>query len=327
MHWARVDADGRSQLAVVVGADVRCLGVIGEDPAMPESVRRAVGEGDLVAWIAADAESEGVLGLRLVERIKELPARPASSVRFLAPIPHPPKNIICVGRNYVEHAMEAARFRGQTRKPPENPVFFTKPWTAIVGPNDDICCDPAVTSELDYEGEVVIVIGRRGKDIPLSAANDHIFGFTLLNDVTARDLQARHIQYYKGKGLDTFAPLGPYVVTKDEIPVPTDLVLETRVNGELRQHATMGELIFSAPDLIAVLSQAMTLEPGDLLSTGTPAGVGMSFTPPRFLVDGDLVEVSSPSLGVLRNRVRMEKLSLHQEPGVIPRDRDAKTSA
>lgn len=306
MRWTRVDVDGQQQLGAASDDEIWCLGVLNKDRELPDLARKAVGDGDLATWIAADAETHGALGVWLAERLRDLPARPVSSVRLLAPIAHPPKNIVCVGRNYTEHALEAARFRGQVEAPPAFPVFFTKPWTAIVSPDDDIRYDPEVTSELDYEGEVAVVIGQRGRDISLNEAYDYVFGFTLLNDVTARDLQSRHSQYYKGKGLDTFAPFGPLVVTRDELPEPAELILETRVNGELRQRATLAQLIFDIPELIAVLSAAMTLEPGDILSTGTPAGVGMSFTPPKFLADGDLVEVSSPSIGVLRNRVRVE---------------------
>lgn len=304
MHWARVDADGHQRLAVLDGDGVRCLGATGENQALSRAAQDALGRGDLVSWIVADAEAEGMLGLQVAERLGRLPVRPASSVRLLAPIPRPPKNIVCVGRNYFEHAIEAARFRGQKEEPPAHPVFFTKPATAIVGPDDDICWDPLVTSELDYEGEVAVVIGKPGKNISPDAAYDHVFGFSLLNDVTARDLQARHGQYYKGKGLDTFAPLGPYIVTRDEVPDPREVLLETRINGELRQRALLSDLIFPIADLISVLSAGMTLECGDVLSTGTPPGVGMSFTPPRFLKDGDVIEISSPSLGVLRSRVK-----------------------
>lgn len=317
MRWARVYADGKRQLALVVGDDVRCLGSMDRDRALPEPVWRAIGEGDLVTWIAADAEADGALGLWLEDRQNRIPTRPSSSVRLLAPIAHPPKNIICVGRNYIEHAVEAARFRGQRREAPAHPVFFTKPWTAICGPGDAICCDRTVTSQLDYEGEVAVIIGHGGKDIASDMAYRHIFGFSLLNDVTARDLQALHGQYYKGKGLDTFAPFGPHVVTIDEIPVPADLVIETRVNGELRQRAKLGELIFSISEIISVLSASMTLEPGDIISTGTPAGVGMSFTPPKFLANRDIVEVKSPSIGVLSNQVQMVDGILHRQISAV----------
>lgn len=305
MRWARVEADGRPQLAVLSDDRAWCLGAVSDRRAVPAAIREAVVGDDLTSWIAADAEEGGVLGSWLTENLDELPTRPLASVRLLSPIRRPPKNVVCVGRNYVAHAEEAARFRGQAERPPAHPMFFTKPRTAIIGPGDEICCDPSVSTQLDYEGELAVVIGRGGRDIELADAYSHVFGYTLLDDVTARDLQARHGQYYKGKGLDTFAPLGPVVVTGDEIPCPEELALETRVNGELRQRASLGQLIFDIPRLISELSLGMTLEPGDVLSTGTPAGVGISFDPPRFLIDGDVVEVSSPSIGILRNRVRV----------------------
>lgn len=303
MRWARIDLDGHQQLAVVCGDEVRYLGAGWHDRLVPQQIRSALEAQDLTAWIAADAEAQGQLGEWLGEHLDDFPARPVSSVRLLAPI-RPAKNVVCVGRNYIDHAKEAARFRGQTERPPDHPMFFTKPPTAIIGPGDNIRYDPGITSQLDYEGEVAVVIGHGGKDIPAADANGHVFGYTLLNDVTARDLQARHVQYYKGKGLDTFAPIGPVVVTADEIQSPAELVVETRVNGECRQRGILADLIFSIPELVAILSSGTTLEPGDILSTGTPAGVGISFQPPKFLLDGDVVEVSSPSIGSLQNQVR-----------------------
>lgn len=265
--------------------------------------RRALEAGDLTAWI----RSTGMTGPD--SRVEELrlssPIRPWDRVKLLPPIPNPPKNIMCIGRNFKAHALESARFRGQPPKLPEHPVIFTKPPTAIIGCGDDIRYDPGVTQQLDYEGEVAVVIGREGRDISPDEAYDYVFGYTLMNDVTARDLQGRHQQFFKGKGLDTFAPLGPIVVERGEIPDPATLELKTYVNGELRQHARLADLIFDIPTLISVISAGMTLQPGDIIATGTPEGVGAGFEPPRFLQDGDVVEIVAGPLGTLRNRVKI----------------------
>jgi len=222
--------------------------------------------------------------------------RPRGRARLLSPIQRPTKNIFCVGRNYVEHAKE----RGA--EVPSVPVFFTKPSTAIVGPEAAIVAWP-VTQNLDYEVELAVVIGKRGRDIPRAKAYDHIFGYTVLNDVTARDLQRKHAQWFKGKSLDTFAPLGPWIVHKSSLPDPHALRITLRVNGEVRQEATTADMVFRIDELIEVLSAGMTLEPGDILATGTPSGVAAGFVPPQWLKVGDVLEAEIQGIGVLRNRV------------------------
>jgi len=224
------------------------------------------------------------------------PAVPLARARLLAPIPRPRKNIVCLGRNYAEHARE-----GGGEVPPA-PVFFTKPPTAVVGPEAPVTYH-RVTGELDYEVELVAVIGRRGRNIPRARALDYVFGYTIMNDVTARDLQRRHLQWFKGKSLDTFAPLGPWIVHRRAIPDPQALTLRLRVNGETRQDSTTAKMLFPVSQLIEVLSAGMTLEPGDLIATGTPAGVGVGFEPPRYLRPGDVMEAEIEGIGVLRNRV------------------------
>lgn len=228
------------------------------------------------------------------------PTRPLSRTTLRAPIPRPRKNIFCMGRNYAEHAREGGV------APPEVPVFFTKPPTAVIGPGAPVTYHRA-TETLDYEVELVAVIGRRGKNIAESDALDHVFGYTIMNDVTARDLQRRHQQWFKGKSLDTSAPMGPWIVHRSAIPDPQALRLSMRVNGEVRQNSTTAHMLFSVATLIAVLSLGMTLEPGDLLATGTPEGVGMGFTPPKWLRVGDVVEAEIEQIGVLKNRVRAER--------------------
>jgi 2-keto-4-pentenoate hydratase/2-oxohepta-3-ene-1,7-dioic acid hydratase in catechol pathway len=223
-------------------------------------------------------------------------ARPADRMRFLSPIPRPGRNIFCVGRNYIEHAKE----RGA--EVPTIPVFFTKPPTAVVGHEAPVIHWPG-TQNLDYEVELAVVIGRRGRDIPRSRAYDHVFGYTILNDITARDLQKKHTQWFKGKSLDTFAPMGPVIVPKSSLPNPHALRIALRVNGEIRQAATTADMVFRIDELIEVLSAGMTLEPGDILATGTPSGVAAGFDPPRWLKVGDVVEAEVEGIGVLRNRI------------------------
>jgi 2-keto-4-pentenoate hydratase/2-oxohepta-3-ene-1,7-dioic acid hydratase in catechol pathway len=224
---------------------------------------------------------------------------------FLAPLPRPEKNVFCVGRNYAEHIAEGARAQNTTVAVTEVPVFFTKPRTAVIGPRADILIFPHVSTQIDYEVELAVVIGSGGRDIPKDRAYDHVWGYTILNDVTARDVQRRHGgQYFKGKGLDASCPLGPVVVTKDEIADPQSLDLRCLVNGELRQNSNTSKMIFDIPTLIASLSEGLTLEPGDILATGTPSGVGYAMVPPGFLKHGDEVECEIDGIGRLVNPVR-----------------------
>jgi len=229
---------------------------------------------------------------------------PLDDVALLAPIPRPSKNVFCVGRNYVAHVEEGYRQRGRTTELPEHPQFFTKPPTAVIGPGTDVPLHEAVTESLDYEGELGVVIGRTGRDIRAEDALEHVFGYTLINDIPARDLQRRHDQWFKGKGLDGSCPMGPYLVHREEIPDPSALDIRLTVNGEERQRASTAQMIFDIPTIVAALSAGMTLEAGDVIATGTPSGVGYARTPPVFLADGDILEVSVQEIGVLRNTVR-----------------------
>jgi len=225
---------------------------------------------------------------------------PMAEVCLAAPIPRPRKNLICLGLNYHDHWAETAGRRGEPL--PSVPVFFTKSPTAVIGPFDDIVY-PSATTELDYEVELAVIIGRRGKDISIEDAFDYVAGYTILNDVSARDLQRRHQQWFRSKSLDTFAPLGPYLVTKDEIENPHGLSMELTVNSEIRQKSSTGNMIFKIPEIVEVLSQDMTLEPGDIIGTGTPAGVALGMSPPRYLKVNDVVEARIEGLGHIRNRV------------------------
>ena len=224
-------------------------------------------------------------------------------VRLHSPIPRPRKNVICLGLNYVAHMEESAKARGRQAKIPEVPVFFTKAPTAVAGPNDPILWDQTVTSEVDFEAELGVIIGVGGKNIPRSEALEHIFGYTVINDFSARDLQQRHYQWFKGKSLDGFCPMGPHIVTAEEFGDPQTKKICLRVNGETKQSASTAEMIFAVPVIIEFLSRGMTLEPGDIISTGTPEGVGLGRTPPEYLKDGDMVETEVEGIGVLRNQI------------------------
>lgn len=226
-----------------------------------------------------------------------------STLTLLAPIPDPPRNIMCLGMNYAAHAAESLRAKSLPIKMPEVPVFFTKATTTVNAPFGDIPYDPGLTEKLDWEVELAVVIGKQGKNIPRGEAYDYVFGYTVLNDVSARDLQARHQQFFKGKSLDGTCPMGPAIVTKDEVPDPHNLFLRCWVNSELKQESTTGDLIFGIPALIEWLSRGMTLLPGDIISTGTPSGVGFARTPPEFLKPGDVVDCEVEGIGRISNRV------------------------
>lgn len=220
-----------------------------------------------------------------------------SEIEWLSPIPRTPKNIICVGKNYDEHAKEMG-----SKEAPKNLLVFTKPPTAIAADEQVLSIHSSKTNSLDYEGELAVVIGKLGKDIPKNQVFDYIFGYTIANDLSARDLQDRHVQYFLGKSLDGTCPLGPYIVTKDEIPDPQNLTIVTKVNGEIRQNGSTKDMMFSVENLVSILSHHVTLEPGDVILTGTPSGVGKGMNPPIYLKAGDEVKISIEGIGTLSNR-------------------------
>jgi 2-keto-4-pentenoate hydratase/2-oxohepta-3-ene-1,7-dioic acid hydratase in catechol pathway len=230
-------------------------------------------------------------------------AHTLNEVRLAAPIPRPRKNIYCLAVNYKAHAEETASQRDHKGQAPDIPVFFTKSPTSVNDPYGEIELDPQVSSELDWEVELGVIIGKRGKNIPEAEALSYVFGYTVLNDVTARDLQKRHKQFFKGKSLDGSCPMGPCIVTADEIADPHNLNLSLRINGETKQDGNTKMMIFNINHAISVLSQGMTLEPGDILATGTPSGVGFTRVPPEFLHEGDVMESEVDGIGVLRNLV------------------------
>jgi 2-keto-4-pentenoate hydratase/2-oxohepta-3-ene-1,7-dioic acid hydratase in catechol pathway len=269
----------------------RVLDLAAADPALPREMLALIAGGP-AALAAARAAAER--------------APVAEGARLLAPIPRPARNIFCVGKNYHEHAKEfaASGFDATAKEVvPEAPVVFSKPPSSVIGPGEPIPSFLDPTASTDYEGEIAVVIGRGGRGIGEAEADRHVFGYTIVNDVTARTLQQRHRQWLLGKGIDGFCPMGPAIVTADAAGSPPRLALSTWVNGELRQRAPIEDLIFGIPALIATISAGITLAPGDIIATGTPAGVGIGFTPPRFLRKGDRVRIEVPGIGVLENPV------------------------
>ena len=252
---------------------------------------------------------EGVsLGLDFVESIRKLVDRAEqdekaseykyafTSIEWLAPIPRTPKNVLCVGKNYFEHATEMG---GEA---PEKLMIFTKSPTTIAADEESLPIHTDVTANLDYEGELAVVISKKGHNIPHQLAYDYIFGYTIANDITARDIQTAHGQYFLGKSLNGTCPMGPYLVTKDEIPNPNNLSIVTKVNDDIRQNGNTASMIFNIEQIIAEISRFVTLEPGDVILTGTPAGVGKGMNPPVFLKKGDMVNISIEGIGTLSNR-------------------------
>jgi 2-keto-4-pentenoate hydratase/2-oxohepta-3-ene-1,7-dioic acid hydratase in catechol pathway len=266
-------------------------------------VRPALLEGDRIRVIACDSMLDYIaLDPAQREPRHTMETLLLEDVRLAAPV-HPNKNVFCVGRNYLEHAKEGARAAGRELKLPDVPTFFSKTPTAIADPDARINFEMRVSVEYDWEGELAVVIGRRIKDASEETAMDAVFGYTCLNDITARDLQRSHLQWLKGKSLDGSCPIGPWIVDTDEIPDPHRLQLSTRVNGVKKQESNTGQMIFRIPRLIAELSNGMTLEPGDVIATGTPDGVGFARTPPEFFRHGDIVEVAIQKIGTLRNTI------------------------
>ncbi|MEB4590851.1 fumarylacetoacetate hydrolase family protein [Candidatus Thiothrix sp. Deng01] len=225
----------------------------------------------------------------------------AASIRLLAPIPRPRKNVMCLGLNYLEHAEETANQVGRTGKAPTYPIVFTKCPTSVTGPEAEIPFDPDTCSQLDWEAELGVVLGKGGKKIAREAALAHVFGYTVINDLSARDIQLNHKQYFLGKSIDGGCPMGPYIVTADEIADPQQLAIACRVNGVTKQSSNTRHMIFDVASIIAWLSRGMTLEAGDVIATGTPSGVGFVREPPEFLRPGDVVECEVEKVGVLRN--------------------------
>jgi 2-keto-4-pentenoate hydratase/2-oxohepta-3-ene-1,7-dioic acid hydratase in catechol pathway len=292
MRFVAFQKNGQSAIGAVVNGEDSVVDLT--DAGLP---------GDLVSIVERGDE-----GLRAAEgAMRKGPLLPMGDLKILAPFPRPRRNIVCVGKNYFEHSKEFensgfdSTSGGQAI--PDAPVIFTKATTSISGPGDAIPASSDPSESTDYEGELAVVIGRPGRNVAKADAFDHVCGYTIVNDVTARQLQQRHKQWFLGKSLDGFCPMGPIFVTTDEIGDVTTLNLTTRVNGEVRQSACVKDLIFDIPTIIETVSALITIEPGDIIATGTPAGVGIGFNPPKFLQAGDRVSIEIDRIGVLENPV------------------------
>ena len=256
---------------------------------------------DMVSLIAA--------GSRSLQWIRDHAARAASAVKLadvtlLAPIPRPRKNVFCVGWNYLEHFKEGEKIRPHVAEMPTHPTFFSKTPTTVIGPYDTIPYDPKITDKLDWEAELGVIIGPGGVNISEADAMQHVFGYTVINDVSGRDIQRQHgQQWFKGKSLDGTCPMGPWIVTADEVPNADGLAIGCKLNGVAKQDSNTSYMYFKIPRIIAELSHGMTLEAGDVISSGTPAGVGHARTPPEFMKHGDVLETEVAGVGMLRNRV------------------------
>lgn len=231
-------------------------------------------------------------------------AAPIDEVRLQAPIPYPRQDVICLGINYMAHAEESARYKKEEFGG-ERPyaIYFSKRVNKATAPGEGIPSHKNIVNDLDYEAELAVIIGKRAANVPAEEVRDHIFGYTIINDVSARTLQTRHKQWYFGKSLDGFLPMGPCIATVNSLPYPPKVQVQSRVNGELRQDSNTDLLIFGIDHIVSELSQGMTLKPGTVIATGTPAGVGMGFDPPRFLKPGDVVECSIEGIGSITNTV------------------------
>jgi 2-keto-4-pentenoate hydratase/2-oxohepta-3-ene-1,7-dioic acid hydratase in catechol pathway len=301
MRLATFERDGSTHIGAVLD-DRRVVDLTAHAPDDPAF-------GSMVALIAAD---DGALARAraLVDDAGGGGAAadviPLADVRLLAPIPRPAKNVFCVGLNYRSHVEANATALGIRPDIPEVPLFFTKPPTAVIGPGASIIHDARATSKLDYEVELAIVIGRGGSWIPEAEALERVFGYTLVNDVSARDLQWRSTQMFFGKGQDTYCPVGPWIVDRASLGTGdgSGIHLGARVNGEERQSDTTSELIFGVSRIVSELSKGITLEPGDIIATGTPGGCGYQMVPVRFLEPGDVVEIWAEGIGSLENTVR-----------------------
>ncbi len=235
--------------------------------------------------------------------IEKCPSIPLKKVKLLAPIPYPKRNIICLGKNYADHIKEIKGFTADPSDIPEHPIYFTKAGYPCVGHNDTILRHENATQKIDYEVELGVIIGKNGINISADEAESYIFGYTVGNDISARDLQKQHVNWFKGKSLKTHCSIGPWIVHKSLIPFPVCLNIQSRINGKIRQDSNTKNLIFNIPYIISDLSKGMELIPGDIILTGTPSGVGLGFNPPKYLQPGDKIECTIEKIGTLTNYI------------------------
>jgi 2-keto-4-pentenoate hydratase/2-oxohepta-3-ene-1,7-dioic acid hydratase in catechol pathway len=295
MHLVTFVESGQSRVGVLDTQHAEVVDLAKASGDLPQTMLDFIARGD-----AALVEAKSALNNKQ-HRL------PLSEVRLLAPIPQPLRNILCVGKNYRDHVQElkssGSACSNNTDELPAKPIIFTKATSSVIGPGESIPVWLDSTNSADYEGELAVIIGNQGRGIPRDRAFEYVYGYTIVNDVTSRRLQREHQQWFLGKSLDGFCPMGPAIVTADEIADVTQLRLQTWINDDLRQDSSVANLIFDIPVLIETLSQAMTLEPGDIIATGTPAGVGMGYNPPRFLEKGDQVKITIEPIGTLENPV------------------------
>ncbi len=278
------------------------LGVVSTDSWLPAEAIVAGGPRTMAALLADEAGGlEALRAAATAERF-ERDGQPLDAVELLAPVTRPGK-VVAIGRNYREHTTE------EGVEPPKAPLVFSKWPSCVIGPDEEIRWDPGLTAQVDYEAELAVVIGRKARRVTEAEALDYVLGYTCLNDVSARDLQFGDGQWARGKSLDTFCPMGPLLVTADEIPDPQDLAISCRVNGQTLQDATTAEMYFGVAAIISFCSQAFRLDPGDVIATGTPGGVGIFRDPPVLLGDGDEVIVEIERIGRLRNPCRFERVA------------------
>ena len=282
---------------------VPALGVLGDQDDLLDVRSLGVPEADTMLGLI-EGGADAMKRLQdAVGRAEPGAWRPAASIQLLAPIPQMRRNVFCVGRNYKLHIQESARAKGVPLAYPSVPEFFTKPTTAVVGHGAGVARNAALTGKLDYEVELAIVIGSRLRDATKAQAGAAVFGYTIVNDVSARDMQMAHNQWFKGKALDTFCPIGPCIVTAEAFGDPAGHRITLRVNGETRQDSTTADLLFSVEDIIVSLSSGQTLLPGDIIATGTPAGVAFGMAAPAYLQVGDVMEAEVAGIGILRNPI------------------------
>lgn len=288
MKLATVNDKGNIKAGMIIGDEFVCC-VEGEGADM--AVLSIIRTGDVASWDAVIDTAE---------------RRDLADVQILAPIPHLIRDMVCVGKNYYAHAKEffdSGFDATQKETIPSEPIIFTKAMTSLIGPNDAIDASIDPTDSVDYEGELGVIISKTAQRVAKADWQDYVFGYVIINDVTSRELQKKHNQWTIGKGLDTFGPMGPYIVTKDEIDDLSSMQIQTLVNNEVRQQAEVRDLIFDIPTLIETLTLTGTLLAGDVIATGTPVGVGIGFNPPKFLKSGDVVTINVTGLGSLTNPV------------------------